>query len=90
MTKANKRYYNQYLNSTARELHDVYGTYSAAKAGAMAYCRELQYDMNGYDGRICSANIFQFTYAFQYVNESGKKCLAYITARHNRFFEIED
>lgn len=90
MTKANKSFYNQYLNATARELHDVYGTYSKEKFEAMTYCKKLQYNMNGYDGRICSANTWQFTYAFQYVNEAGKNCLAYITARHNRFFEIDE
>ena len=90
MTKANKGYYENYKRATATALYDVYGTYSAAKARGYAYCRELQYNMGGYDGRICSANTFQFTYAFQYVNETGKKCLAYITARHNRFFEIDE
>ncbi len=89
MKKQYERFYNQYKMATARELHDVYGRCSYAKEKAMQDCKELQYNMNGYDGRICSANSFQFTYAFQYVNESGKHCLAYITAAHNRYFEIE-
>ena len=84
MKKAYEGFYNQYKRATARELSDVYGRYSAAKVRAMQYCKELKYNMHG------SANTFQFTYAFQYVNESGKHCLAYITRDHNRFFEIEE
>ena len=89
MKKQLEGFYNQYKKATARELHEVYGKYSSAKASAMQYCKELQNNMNGYDGRICSANTFQFTYAFQYINESGKHCLAYITAAQNRYFEID-
>lgn len=90
MNKQNRGFYNTYKNATARDLWDVYGRFSNNKVRAMQYCKELQYNMHGYDGRICSANTFSFTYAFQYVNESGKHCLAYITKAHNRFFEIDD
>ena len=89
MKKMYEGFYENYKRATATELWEVYGTHSRAKDEAMQYCRELQYNMNGFDGRICSANTFQFTYAFQYVNESGKNCLAYITRDHNRFFEID-
>lgn len=89
MKKQYEGFYNQYKRATAKELHDVYGKYSPAKVNAYKYCRKLQENMGGYDGRICSANTFQFTYAFQYINESGKNCLAYITAAQNRYFEID-
>ena len=89
MKKAYEGFYENYKRATATELSEVYGRYSAAKAQAMEYCKEMQHNMNGYDGRICSANTFQFTYAFKYVNESGRNCLAYITRDHNRYFEID-
>lgn len=89
MNKQNTGFYNTYKNATARDLRDVYGRYSYNKVRAVQYCKELQYNMHGYDGRICSANTFAFTYAFQYINESGKHCLAYITKDKNRFFEID-
>ena len=89
MKKQYEGLYENYKRATAKELREVYGTYSQKKEEAMRDCKELQYNMNGYDGRICSANTFQFTYAFQYVNESGRRCLAYITAAHNRYFEID-
>ena len=90
MTKANARLYENYKRATASELWEVYGRHSRAKEQAMEYCRELQYNMNGWGGRICSANTFQFSYAFRYTNESGKECLAYITRDNNRYFEIEE
>ena len=88
MTKAQERMYESYKRATATELSEVYGRYSTAKAQAMQYCKELQSNLNGFSGRICSANTFQFSYAFRYVNESGRDCLAYITRDHNRYFEI--
>ena len=89
MRKQCEGFYENYKRATARTLSDVYSRYSRAKENALQYCKELQYNMNGYDGRICSANTFQFTYAFQYMNESGKHCLAYITRDNNRYFEID-
>jgi len=88
MTKFQRGLYSNYLRAIATELSQVYGSHSAAKDAAMQYCKELQYNLGGHDGRICSANSFQFSYAFRYVNESGKDCLAYITRDNNRYFEI--
>ena len=88
MTKAQERMWENYKMATAQELHQVYGSYSAAKAEAMNYCKRLQNELGGWDGRICSANTFQFTYAFQYKDGAGDVCLCYITKSADRKFLI--
>ena len=88
MTKAQKTMVENYKRATATDLWQVYGTFSESKSRAMDYCKELQYQMNGFGGRICSANTFQFTYAFQYIDADGDSCLCYITKAHNKMFKL--
>lgn len=88
MNKMESALYNNYIHSTTTNLSDVYGRYSHAKEEAMNYCKRLQHEMKGFDGRICSANTYSFSYAFQYINDDGVVCLCYITKAHNRKFEI--
>lgn len=90
MTKKNRGLLNNYNNATARTLWDVYTTCSAEKRKAFDDCNVKQCQMNGYDARICSANTYQFTYAFKYVNEDNKECLFYRTAANDYTFVIED
>lgn len=67
-------------------LEDVYSDYSAAKARAWEYCRELCAALNGYNFRIVSRNTFQFAVCFEYVEAStGALCGAYITRDYDRF-----
>lgn len=88
MTKAQEMMWSNYKNASATDLWQVYGRHSQAKDEAMAYCRGLQYKMGGHDGRICSANTYQFSYAFQYEDEAGDVCLCYITRDNVRKFCI--
>lgn len=88
MTKKQMGLYENYKRAWAQTLDDVYGRYSVAKAKAMDYCYNLQSELKGHDGRICSWNTFQFTYAFRY-EEDGKQMLAYITANNDYYFQIE-
>ena len=88
MTKAQAGLYSTYQRATATDLYQVYGRYSHAKEQAMQYCRRLQAEANGYDGRICSANSFQFSYAFRYEDANGQECLCYITKAHDRRFPL--
>lgn len=88
MTKEQERFYESYNRATATNLYEVYGTHSRAKDEAYNYCRRLQYEMGGHDGRICSANTFQFTYAFQYEDADGDTCFCYITRDNVRKFCI--
>ena len=81
--------YENYKRATATELWQVYGRYSVEKIKALQECKELQYNMGGYDGRICTHSAYLFSYAFRYINESGRQCLAYITKGNKRFFEID-
>ena len=89
MTKKQIGMLENYRSATATNLWDVYTTFSKAKRNAYDYCRRVQYEMHGTAGRICSANTYQFTYAFTYVNDNGKESLCYITPSNNYTFEIE-
>lgn len=88
MTLYQRGLYSNYQRATATELWQVYGRHSAAKDEAMQYCRRLQSEMEGYDGRICSANTFSFTYAFRYKDADGQECLCYITKAQDRRFPL--
>lgn len=91
MNKQERRIYNAYRNAGATSLRDVYGTWSKAKENAMDYCRRTQYEQNGYNGRIISANTFQFTYAFVYETEDDNTpWLYYITKSREITFPIEE
>ncbi len=88
MTKANAAIVRSYNNSTARNLYDVYGTFSAAKIPAFDYCRSLCYKSGGRDLRILSANTFQFTAAFRF-EMSGEPYLMYITKSCDRAIKLD-
>ena len=89
MNKFQRGLYSNYLRATATELSQVYGSHSAAKDAAMGYCRRLQSEMDGRDGRICSANSFSFTYAFRYTDVDGRECLCYISKAYDRKFPLD-
>lgn len=82
LTSANRRLalrnYDAYNRSTHYELYDVYGRYSAAKAKAWDYCKELMYKFNGYGLKVISANGYQFTAGFMF-EEDGKTMFMYIS-----------
>lgn len=95
MTKKQEGMLYSYNRSSATELWHVYDNYSRAKENAMDYCRNLQYKLNGYDGRVTGANCFHFTYAFRFehVNEETGACeewLCYCTYANDYKFKIKD
>lgn len=60
-------------SNIGRELYDVYGSFSSEKAKAMRDCKRWYLEDNGYNFHICSANTWQFTVAWNYVNvETGE------------------
>ena len=80
MTKLMARNYEDYKNSNATELWDVYGTYSRAKVNAMARCNEIRYKMGGWGLKIVHFNTFVFTAGFEYSDsKTGVLMFAYIT-----------
>ena len=91
LTSANRRLalknYDAYQRSTSYELYDVYGTYSAAKAKAWDYCKELMYKFNGYGLKVISANGYQFTAGFMF-EEDGKTMFMYISKSHDIAVEV--
>lgn len=85
MTRETARF--NYDNAKYKELWQCYGRCSNAKYKAMEYCKRLQHEKRGYDGRITSFNTFQFSYAFQFVEpDTGAIKLMYITKAHDREF----
>lgn len=89
MTQAQEKMLWNYKRSTAKELWHVYGTWSAEKAQAFQNCNVDRMNLDGYDARICSANSWQFTYAFRYMLD-GVEHLRYHTARNVYDFELEE
>lgn len=87
MTRETAKWNYEHANNNG-ELWQVYGRCSSAKYHAMDHCKNLQAELNGFDGRITSYNTFQFSYAFQFVDQdSGVIKLMYITKEHNRVFD---
>ena len=81
--------YTWYLNSTMRDLNDAYTTYSAAKARAFSYCKDLQYRLSGYDFKIISKNSFMFTAGFTFADpETGVLKFMHITPSYDTAVEI--
>lgn len=64
------------INTT---LNSVYEKASQNKVSAFNNCLALKEQLNGKYGCITSYNTFNFTYAFEYLNELKQLCLAYIT-----------
>jgi hypothetical protein len=81
-----KAHINDYEQSTAYELSDVYGRYSHRKANAFKYCEDLYKAVGGIEGiRILSHNTFTFSVGFLFTDkENGHIRFAYITADYNR------
>lgn len=84
MNNKQAQLFGRWNNSNDRELYHVYNNYSRAKVNAFEYCKEKQYQMHGYDGRITSHNSQVFCYGFLYdetIEETGEiiQHLYYIT-----------
>ena len=89
MTKRQEQMLDNYRRATATELHQVYGRYSEKKREAFERCRNIQATYGGYDGRICTANGWQFTYGFKFDNGYHQTCLCYITKCDVNEFPID-
>lgn len=76
--------FNDWYYSSAKELYQVYGSYSQAKENAMNYCKEMMKKYEGYDLRIISHNSNVFSVGFIF-KDDGKKIFAYITRDYDRF-----
>lgn len=73
-----------YENSDIYTLREAYAySYSRAKERAYDDCVAMMNELNGYGLRITGACGTNFSVGFVFVNDDGKKCLAYITYRNN-------
>ena len=75
---------NDWENSNATELSDVYGSYSAEKARAMKYCKEFCESVGGTDLRIISHNSNFFSIAFIIQVSKGNFLFVYHTYANTR------
>ena len=79
-----KRNIESWEQSEADQLYKVYGKYSANKAKAFEYCKELMYKMDGERLRIISHNTFIFTAGFRFIDkETGVIRFMFITPSYN-------
>lgn len=84
MTKANRERVNAYMNAAPRRnLWEIYGTYSRAKANAAEYCKELCYKKGGRGLKFFSPTSFTFSAGFLFT-ENGVEKLMYITRDYDR------
>ena len=95
MTKKQKEMYENYKRAFNRgpktELNEVYGNYSYKKQRALAYCKELQKRLGGYNETIVSHSSHFFSYAFVYWDyDIHEKCLCYCTHANDYKFSIEE
>lgn len=81
-------YMQRYNASTATELYHVYGSYSAAKARAMVWCKEKAARIGTGTAKIISHNTMQFTVAFPCIID-GVKCIAIETAHNSYLYPVE-
>lgn len=65
-------YYRQWLRLPTRDLDDVYGRYSTAKAVAWRGCERRCAERNGYCLSVITYNTSVFTAGFVYNGEKGK------------------
>lgn len=87
MTKKQQTMYDSYCRANTTELWQVYNNFSSAKQRGMDYCKELQYKLDGYDGRITGHSCHFFSYAFRYmVNDEEWMC--YCTHANDYNFKI--
>lgn len=63
-TKRGQNLLDRADNYEGRELWDVYSSFSKDKRDAFDRCKRLQYEYNGSDFRIISANTWAFSVAF--------------------------
>ena len=82
-TKRGQQILGMAESNIGRELYEVYGRFSTEKARAMTWCKAECSKNNGYNFHICSANTFQFTVAWNYVNDvTGEIMTRVETANH--------
>ena len=76
-------FYERYTKADNNgELWNVYGSFSQAKQNALDYCHGLQFDCEGFRGRIVSKCTSYFTYGFIF-ERMGRAYFAIITPAHN-------
>ena len=80
-------HYDDYKMSSATSLHDVYGSFSRAKAEAWKYCEELMQRFDGYGLRVISSNGWMFTAGFMF-EEDGKQMFMYISPNRDIAVEV--
>jgi hypothetical protein len=82
--------YNRYLTSNYGDnLYKCYDRPSENKFLAMRYCEQLCDEYNGVMLSIIGYNCMQFSVGFEFTNENGENCFAYITKDHNRYCVID-
>lgn len=64
-TKKGMTMFEKALNNQGTELHEIYKSYSTAKAQALEHCKALCYKENGYNFRIISHNSMTFSVAWE-------------------------
>ena len=67
------------------DLSDVYGRWSSAKSTAMAECKRLCREMNGYNFHICSHTAQAFSIAWNYTNEETGEVMTRIETSCNTY-----
>lgn len=65
-------YYRKWLRLPTRDLDDVYGRYSTAKAVAWRDCARKCAERNGYGLSVLTYNTNVFTAGFTYESAAGK------------------
>lgn len=88
-TKVMRSAYEQFRNTTATNLCDVYEHWSAEKEEAYSYCKELCNKFDAFDYGIISANTYQFTFGFCGFLE-GREAFFYITRKHDRYIFLDE
>ena len=84
-TKRGQQILRMAESNIGRELYDVYGSFSAEKARAMADCKRWYLEDNGYNFHICSANTFQFTVAWEYTDEETGEVMTRVETASNTY-----
>lgn len=75
-------------NWTHSDIWDAYARPSYEKVKAWKYCQRLCEKMDGWNLRIASKNIFQFSAVFEFVDDvTGVLSVAYITRDYDSFAE---
>lgn len=88
MTKKNLAMLENYKRATATSLHELYKSYSHAKAVAYNDCISRCVEKNGFRVRVFSANTYGFCFAFLFEKE-GKQFLHYETSQSIYEFALE-